>query len=137
MGQSRYLTLDEAAKDVGKPVFWVKDHICRGELAGKLEGRKWLVSVESLQKIVPTSSPPKPETVIHDFLTPRPPREAPANEKPPGQDIPAREVARARKPTNKGDVPVSGRKDGKAKPSRTADSPIPATRRLIEGPSGA
>lgn len=53
-----YLTLEEAAKEIDKTVSWIKDSICRGEVDGKLEGRRWLVSVESLHKIVPTSSSP-------------------------------------------------------------------------------
>ncbi len=116
MGQGRYLMLEEAAKNVGKPVSWVKDRICRGELDGKLEGHKWLVSVESLHKIAPTSPPPKPETMVHNFLTPRPSREDPDEKKPTVQDIPASEITRVRKPMKKSNVPVSGRKGGKAEP---------------------
>jgi hypothetical protein len=115
MAQGRYLTLEEAAKNVGRPVSWVKNCICRGELDGKLEGRKWLVSVESLHKITPTSPPPKPETEIHDFLTPRSSRKASA-EKNMGQDRSALENTRTSNPTKKRSVPVSGRKGGKAEP---------------------
>lgn len=124
MAQGRYLTLEEAAKKVGKPVSWIKNCICRGELDGKLEGRKWLVSVESLHKITPTSPPPKPETVIHNFLTPRPSRKASA-EKSTVQDRPAIETTRTSKPTKKIRVPVSGRKGGKAEPK-------PNSRQAIE-----
>lgn len=115
MAQGRYLTLEEAAKYVGRPVSWVKTCICRGELDGKLEGHKWLVSVESLHKITPTSAPTNPEMVVHNSLTPRSSRQASA-EKNAGQDSPALETTRASKPTKKSRVPVPGRKGGKAEP---------------------
>jgi len=116
MGEGRYLTLEEAAQEVGRTVSWIKDSICRGELDGKLEGRKWLVSVESLHKIAPTSSSLKSETVIHNLLTPRPPPEASVEKKPAGQDRPARETTRTSKPTKKSKVPTSGSNGGKAEP---------------------
>ena len=40
MAKGRYLTLEEAARKVGKTVSWIKDGICRGKLDAKLEGRK-------------------------------------------------------------------------------------------------
>ena len=51
MARGRYLTLEDAAREAGKTVSWVKDGICRGKLAGKLEGRKWLVCMDSLGEI--------------------------------------------------------------------------------------
>ena len=51
MAKGRYLTLEDAAREAGKTVSWVKDGIRRGELAWKLEGRKWLVCMDSLGEI--------------------------------------------------------------------------------------
>lgn len=51
MAKGRYLTLEDAAREAGKTVPWVKDGIRRGELAWKLEGRKWFVCADSLGKL--------------------------------------------------------------------------------------
>lgn len=57
----KYLTLEEAAEELETTVSWIKDKVCSGEVDGELGGPRWLVSVESLQKLELASSLPKPD----------------------------------------------------------------------------
>ncbi|MDP9474167.1 MAG: hypothetical protein M3R38_00425 [Actinomycetota bacterium] len=101
MGRGRYLTLEEVAREINKTVAWITVSICRGKLDAKLEGRRWLVSLESLQRLASASTPTKPETPIDDPLSPPPSREASAEKKPTTQEGPAHEATEAAKPTDK------------------------------------
>jgi hypothetical protein len=63
MKDSEYLTLEESAQKLDSPVSWVKESVCRG----KLEGRRWLVSVRDLDRL-PAERSSQPSEVVHDFL---------------------------------------------------------------------
>jgi hypothetical protein len=67
MKDSEYLTLEESAQKLDSPVSWVKESVCRGKLGGKLEGRRWLVSVRDLDRLLAERSS-QPSEVVHDFL---------------------------------------------------------------------
>ncbi len=74
MGRGRYLTLEEAARVVGKTTPWVVDAICQGKLDAKLEGGAFLVAADSLGKIAQDVDRTEPGTT-GDAVSSRPSRE--------------------------------------------------------------
>lgn len=81
MKDSGYLTIEEAAKKLGRPASWVKDRICEGGLGAILAGRQWLISEQDADKLLLGDPPPaEPRRVVHNFLPDRrtkQPRSAP------------------------------------------------------------
>ncbi len=71
---SEYMTLEESAGALSKPVSWVKESICRGELGGMLTRSGWLVSASDLDKLRFSLSP-EPEKVVHNLLPNHSPQE--------------------------------------------------------------
>ncbi len=71
---SRYLTLEEAARVVGKTRPWVVDAICQGKLDAKLEGGVFLVAADSLRKVARDVGRMEPGTT-GDAVSSRPSRE--------------------------------------------------------------
>jgi hypothetical protein len=69
VGQRRYLTLDESAQVLDKPVSWLRKRIWRGQLSAKWSGGQWLISIADLRKFDPDVPL---EEAIRDFLADRP-----------------------------------------------------------------
>ncbi len=87
-----YLTLEESSRALGKPVSWIKDVICRGELGGILVGRQWLIAAQGLEKLR-LSLPHQPEEAVHNFSSDRPPLKQDRIRKPaqrPNPEVPRR-----------------------------------------------
>ncbi len=133
MGRDRYLTLEEAAQGAGKTVLWIKANLCRGELDGKLEGRRWLVSVESLRKIAPGFSPPKPETAIRRPLPRRPSRIPPPETETAARDRSAPRAKRACEAPKKSGTPAPSRNGAKAEPNGGRRGAIESRVRALDG----
>ncbi len=69
-----YLTVEDSAQFLGKPTFWIKEIISRGELGAKLSGGRWLIALRDLDKLrANLVQEPKPEKTRHNFLAGIPP----------------------------------------------------------------
>lgn len=69
--QNDYLTLEESARMLGRPVSMLKSVISEGKLNAKLSGGRWLISVRDLE-IVQQELSPQPEKVAQNSLSDRP-----------------------------------------------------------------
>ena len=69
-----YLTLEESARVLGKPVSSLKTCISEGKVSAKLAGGRWLISVRNLDKLK-RSLPPQVEKTVHSFLAGIPAKE--------------------------------------------------------------
>ncbi len=75
MRDSGYLTIEDTAKKLGRPVSWVKEQICEGKLGATLAGRRWLISPQDCNELLSNNPPARePEKSVHNFLPDRPAR---------------------------------------------------------------
>jgi hypothetical protein len=65
-----YLTLEEAARMLGRPVSSLQGVMSEMKLTAKLAGGCWQISVRDYEKLR-ENLPPEPEKVVHNFLSER------------------------------------------------------------------
>jgi hypothetical protein len=63
-----YLTLEDSARLLGKPIDFLKTLISEGKLGAKLAGGRWWISGRDLEELR-QNLPSRPEKVVHSFLT--------------------------------------------------------------------
>jgi hypothetical protein len=68
-----YLTLEESALTLGRPVSFLTATISEGKLSAKAAGGRWLISLRDLDKLK-RSLPPDPERIVPDFISDIPPK---------------------------------------------------------------
>ncbi len=62
-----YLTVEDSAHSLGKPISWMKDIVSRGEIGAKLSGGRWLIALRELDKLR-ANLPSEPGKAVHDLL---------------------------------------------------------------------
>lgn len=73
-----YLTLEDSARMLGRPVSVLKSVLSEGKVSATLSGGRWMISIRDLEKVresLPSRpAPSQSEKVAHDLLPKRPPR---------------------------------------------------------------
>jgi len=97
MTKDDYLTLEQVAQRIGRPVAWLKERLCREELETRLQKGQWLVSVRYLDEEFAPVAPQ--QRVIHNPLADKSAKGLRASQKRTGR--------RHQEPSTSGDGPTN------------------------------